>query len=77
MKKNIELLILLLVLNLTLIQETIARPNNELENDDEVNACIIICSECFINDLNISIKKVYNTYRFGHLSYALYGCSFF
>jgi hypothetical protein len=58
MKKNIELLILLLVLNLTLAKPTI----EPVENEDEINACIIICSECFINELNISNKQV-NKYK--------------
>ena len=59
MKKNIILLILLLVLNLTLARPTI----EPVENEDEVNACIIICSECFINELNMSNKKVNKNYR--------------
>jgi hypothetical protein len=53
---NFRLLFILLSLTLSLSQVSLVPIENELE---EENSCILICTECLVEDMNMSTLQVY------------------
>ena len=53
---NFRLLFILLSLTLSLSQVSLVPIENKLE---EENSCILICTECLVEDMNMSTLQVY------------------